>query len=69
MDEQKIIKIEFTEMLDLNMNEENTNIFKRQLVKKISEILNDTDIEDFSVFKNPDVQEILIKIDNKKSDQ
>lgn len=67
---EKIIKIEFKEPLDLNINEENNNVFKRHLVEQIKEILNAADIEDFYVYEQAgsDIQEIILMIDNKKSD-
>lgn len=67
--EELVIKIEFKNPLDLDMNEENSIIFKRQLIEKIKEILTVADIEDYTVFKNPDIQDIKLVINNKKSDR
>ena len=66
---KKLITIEFKNPMDLDMNEKNTNVFKRQLAEKIKEILNAADIEDYYVYDSAgsDIQEVKLIIDNNKS--
>ncbi|MDI6034602.1 hypothetical protein QLS91_16095 [Flavobacterium sp. LB2P84] len=63
----RIIKIEFKERIDLDLNNQNQMVFKTKLVNKIKEILNAADIEDFHVYDSADIQEVILQIDNTKS--
>jgi hypothetical protein len=65
--EPRIIKIEFKERIDLDLNDPNEMVFKTKLVNKIKEILNATDIEDFHVHDSGDIQAVILQIDNTKS--
>lgn len=62
------IKIELTEPINLDSNSKDLVFFKIQLIEKIKDILNTTDLEDFQVYEEAglDIQDIKLKINNKK---
>ncbi|RUT68703.1 hypothetical protein D0817_20295 [Flavobacterium cupreum] len=66
--EPRSIKIHFKENIQIDFPDDK-ELFKLKLVNTIKEVLNTIDIEDFYVYDSGNVQEIILQIDNQKSDR